>query len=175
MLIPYADPVSGLCAAVGAVAYLYSSLTTGRSAHLDVSELECMALALLEPLLEAGSGSDPARYPYTVSSDGPSPRVHPFGSPPGHPGVPVRTMGEVLRDGRLSDAWMVDRTTEIAATGTVVARAPWTWDGQPAGTPSGAPTLFADTRSVLREVARIDDAEIDRLVAAGAIATADQP
>jgi hypothetical protein len=84
-------------------------------------------------------------------------------------------MGDVLRDGRLADGWLEDRTAELAGTGTLVARTPWTGDGGPAGTPAGAPTLFGDTRSVLREVVGIDDAEIDRLVAAGAIATADQP
>ncbi|MDA1147927.1 MAG: CoA transferase [Chloroflexi bacterium] len=53
MWIPYPDPVSGLAGAFAIAAYARSALATGRSAYLDVSELESLSCILLEPMLSA--------------------------------------------------------------------------------------------------------------------------
>jgi crotonobetainyl-CoA:carnitine CoA-transferase CaiB-like acyl-CoA transferase len=171
MLIPYADPVSGLCAALGAVTHLYGSLATGRSVHLDVAELECMALALLEPLVEAAAGDQPTSYPYRMVPDGPSFQLYPYGADAAEPPIRVPTMIEVLADERLRPCWIDDRTTELQGTGVRIARPPWTIDGQPVSGDQGAPTLFADTQSVLHDLVGLSEAQISRLAEAGAIAT----
>jgi crotonobetainyl-CoA:carnitine CoA-transferase CaiB-like acyl-CoA transferase len=170
MLIPYADPVSGLCAALGAVTHLYGSLATGRSVHLDVAELECMALALLEPLVEAAAGHPPTSYPYRMVPDGPSFQLYPYGADAAEPPIQVPTMIEVLADERFRPYWIDDHTPELRGTGVRIARPPWTVQGQPVGADRGAPTLFADTRPVLHEVIGLSELEISRLVQAGAIA-----
>jgi crotonobetainyl-CoA:carnitine CoA-transferase CaiB-like acyl-CoA transferase len=170
MMIPYADPVSGLCAALGAVTYLYASLATGRSVHLDVAELECMALALLEPLVEAAAGEEPTRYPYRIVPDGESFRLYPSGAPAGHPPVPVQTMADVLADERFRAYWIEDRTEELRGDRLRIAGPPWTIDGQPVGSDRGAPTLFADTRSVLQNVLGLSESEISELIESEAIA-----
>jgi crotonobetainyl-CoA:carnitine CoA-transferase CaiB-like acyl-CoA transferase len=174
MLIPYADPVSGLCAALGAVSYLYASLATGRSVYLDVAELECMALALLEPLVEAAAGDEPSRYPYRMVARGSSFQLYPYGGGPTEPEpvpvpVPVQTMGDVLADERFRPYWIDDRSEELRHDRVRIARPPWTIDGQPIGGDQGAPTLFADTRPVLRDVLGLSDSEIASLVASGAV------
>jgi crotonobetainyl-CoA:carnitine CoA-transferase CaiB-like acyl-CoA transferase len=174
MLIPYADPVSGLCAALAAVAHLYASLATGRSVHLDVSELECMALALLEPLVEAAAGDEPSAYPYRIVADGESFQLYPYGDPYGADAtarpVPVQTMADVLADERFRRYWIDDRSDELQDDGLRIARPPWTIDGQSVGGDRGAPTLFADTRPVLRDVIGLSESEISGLAESGAIA-----
>ncbi len=170
MLIPYADPVSGLCAALGAVAYLYASLATGRSVHLDLAELECMALALLEPLVEAAAGDEPSLYPYRVVPKGESFQLYPYGADGAGPPAPVHTMGDVLADERFGPYWIDDCSEELRADRVQIARPPWTIDGQLVGGDQGAPTLFADTGPVLRDVVGLPESEISRLVESGAIA-----
>jgi crotonobetainyl-CoA:carnitine CoA-transferase CaiB-like acyl-CoA transferase len=170
MLIPYADPVSGLCAALGAVTHLYGALATGRSVHLDVAELECMALALLEPLVEAAAGDEPSSYPYRIVADGQSFQLYPYGSEAAGAPVAVQTMADVLADERFRPYWIEDRSAELEGDGVRIARPPWTIDGQPVGGDQGAPTLFADTRAVLRDVIGLSEPDIARLAESGAIA-----
>ena len=53
MFIPVPDPISGLVGAYAMASYVRNSRLTGKSARVDVSELEAMATVCLEPLLDA--------------------------------------------------------------------------------------------------------------------------
>lgn len=70
MTVPYPDPVSGFAGAFVAAAYAYSASVSGRSAYLDVSELEALCCVLLEPLLAAlmppGASDSRNRIGYVV-------------------------------------------------------------------------------------------------------------
>jgi crotonobetainyl-CoA:carnitine CoA-transferase CaiB-like acyl-CoA transferase len=129
-----------------------------------------MALALLEPLVEAAAGEEPTRYPYRIVPDGETFRLYPSGAPAGVPPVPVHTMADVLADERFRPYWMEDRTDELQGDRLRIARAPWTIDGELVGGDRGAPTLFADTRSVLQEVLGLADSRISELIESEAIA-----
>ena len=52
MFIPYPDPVSGLCGSLAIASYIWKARSERRTARVDVSELETVALVGLEPLLE---------------------------------------------------------------------------------------------------------------------------
>lgn len=53
MFIPVPDPISGLVGSYVMASYIRNARLTGRSARVDVSELEAMATVCLEPLLSA--------------------------------------------------------------------------------------------------------------------------
>ena len=103
--------------------------------------------------------------------DGPSFQLYPYGADAAEPPIRVSTMIEVLADERFRPYWIDDHTPELQGTGVRIARPPWTIQGQPVGADRGAPTLFADTQTVLHEVIGLSELEISRLAQAGAIAT----
>jgi hypothetical protein len=138
--------------------------------HLDVAELECMALALLEPLVEAAAGDEPTLYPYRMVADGESFQLYPYGAKDTASPVPVQAMADVLADERFRPYWIDDHTAEVQGDGVRIARPPWTIDGRPVGGETGAPTLFADTRPVLRDIVGLSESEISQLIESGAIA-----
>jgi crotonobetainyl-CoA:carnitine CoA-transferase CaiB-like acyl-CoA transferase len=164
MIIPLPDPISGLAGAVAVVAHLGER----KAVHLDVSELEATCLALLDGVLPdmgdlAYDADQGATGSWLIrSADGESSRQ-----------TPVASIAEMLRDERLTarNFWQEDRATLLAGRGIRLAGAPWLVHGERPAPLAGAPSLFGDTRSVLRRTLGWSDVRIDALAAAGAIRT----
>lgn len=63
MLIPYADPVSGMAGALALVAYVFGARSSGIGAAIDVSDLEATTLIMADVLLRFADGRAPVAGP----------------------------------------------------------------------------------------------------------------
>jgi crotonobetainyl-CoA:carnitine CoA-transferase CaiB-like acyl-CoA transferase len=153
MGIPIPDPISGIAAAIAAVAHFYAARRSGRGIHVDVSELEATCVCLLEGLIgdRAGAGYE------TVARDG-----RWVIRREGHE-APVATIGESLSDPWLTsrEFWMDDPRLSATAPGLQMAGPPFVIDGRRAPVFRGAPTLFSDTRLVLGQLLGWDEGQIN--------------
>jgi crotonobetainyl-CoA:carnitine CoA-transferase CaiB-like acyl-CoA transferase len=153
MGIPIPDPISGIAAAISAVAYLYAARRSGRGAYLDVSELEATCITLMEGLV-----AGPSSTTYRVDEiDG---RSH---ISSGNHTERVASIADALHDDWLLERgfWMVDPHLNAAAPGLKMAGPPFLIDKERADVFRGAPALFADTRLVLGDLLGWDDTRID--------------
>ncbi len=152
MGIPIPDPISGIAAAIAALAHLHGARRSGRGVEVDVSELEATCICLLEGLVDEATHPEYA----TEQIDGrwlirQGPRVE-----------QVATIGESLHDRWLTDRefWVDDPRLSTAATALKMAAPPFLVDGRRAPVWRGAPKLFADTEVVLRDLLGWDEARI---------------
>ena len=91
-------------------------------------------------------------------------------------GVPagrIYTAPDMLDDDHYASRNMVERIERRDGTSVPAAGIVPKFLGTPGVVRHGGPALGEHTRSVLRDVARYDDVEIDELAAAGVIATDD--
>ncbi|MBI2764905.1 MAG: CoA transferase [Chloroflexi bacterium] len=63
MLIPYADPVSGMAGALALVAYIFGARASDSGAAIDVSDLEATTLIMADVLLRFAEGRPPVEDP----------------------------------------------------------------------------------------------------------------
>jgi crotonobetainyl-CoA:carnitine CoA-transferase CaiB-like acyl-CoA transferase len=152
MGIPIPDPISGMAAAIGAVAYLYAARRSGRGAYLDVSELEATCITLMEGLVAETPST-------TYRVDEINGRSH---ISSGNRTERVASITDALHDDWLVKRgfWMVDPHLNAVAPGLKMAGPPFVVDQERADVFRGAPALFADTRLVLGDLLGWDDTRI---------------
>ena len=85
--------------------------------------------------------------------------------------APIRNCAEILSDPHLTarEFWEPDQSPEVAATGVLIGGSLWEVDGNRASICRGAPRLFGDTRDVLETLLGYSGADVDSLLAAGAV------
>jgi crotonobetainyl-CoA:carnitine CoA-transferase CaiB-like acyl-CoA transferase len=144
MGIPIPDPISGIAAAVAALAHLYNARRTGYGIEVDVSELEATCICLLEGLVDEVTAE-----PYDVVESEGRWRVR-----QGPHAEPVATVGESLHDDWLigRQFWMNDPNLSRVVPNLKMAAPPFVVNGRRAPVWRGAPALFADTEAVLRDL-----------------------
>lgn len=162
MAIPYPDPVSGLVAAVAALAYLLAALRTGTGAYVEISEVVATCTIFLDALIDATDGVAP-RPDYSVTDDGNG--RYSVQTAGGGPRVPVAIASEVLESARLAERgfWLPEVTPALSGQRFRIPGAPFTVDGERVRAAAPAPTLFDDTERVLRDILSLSDAEIESL------------
>ena len=184
--IPYPDPLSGLTAALGVLAAVGHG-----GARLDGSMLEATCLAVAGSIAAPDELADRGWSPEVVTAaDGAvllTARPHGAPSPGGatassvvdaaHAGggdaVTLHTPSSVLGDERLAERafWRPDLAPRLHAASVRAAGPPFRIDGERPAWWRGAPDLFEDTTSVLRDLVGYGADEIESLVARGAVAT----
>jgi crotonobetainyl-CoA:carnitine CoA-transferase CaiB-like acyl-CoA transferase len=158
MVIPLPDPISGIAGAIAVAAHLAS----GRSVHVDVSDLEATCLSRLDGMPDVERG---LKFDVLGGADGWHVRFE-DGSI-----EPVRTIPEMLHDDRLTDRefWLGDPHEAFRGRDVRFARPPWKVDGRRTAPLPAAPNLFSDTHETLAGTLGLSDARIDELAAIGAI------